>query len=248
MKNKIKLLSLCIVIFVMVTGCAKVKDLTPEQNAIIAEYAAGVMLKYSNVYKEKYEDLSDGFISNVPDEFETETETESETETDDEEETTTNSGNTPGGSSSNGNDESESADNEWHIEKEIGLAPLRMEFESCIITKEYPDDEDALFTFSAEEGYSFLIMNFYLYNDTTSDVTINNYDKKPAIKAYINDNKPVYNYANLMMNDITNLKAVTVAAGEVYEGIIVYMVNDDILDDISSIKLSYNDHEFIVKK
>ena len=250
MKNRFKILIIYVMIFTFLTGCAKVKDISPEHNGMIAEYVAGVLLKYSHSYKEKYEDLSGGFVSTVPDEFETETTPgEEETTTGKEEETTT-VPNVPGQPSDKPTSEGETGTTEveWHIEKEMGLEPLTMEYESYVVTKEYPDDEDAIFTFTAEDGYTFLVLNFKLYNDTDKDVTINNYSTRPAIKAYINDNKPVYNYANLMMNDITALKDITVKAGDVFDGIIVYMIKENELADITSLKLSCNDQEFIVKK
>ena len=252
MKNKFKVLIIFTMIFTFLTGCAKVKDLTPEENGIIAEYAAGVLLKYSPVYKDKYEDLSDDFVSTIPDQFETESSTE-ETTSDNEEETTTASGDSDNptikpSDEPDSEQESSTEEVEWHIEKEMGLEPLTMKFDSYVVTNEYPDDEDAIFTFTAEEGYTFLVLKFQLHNDTSQKVTINNHDKRPAIKAYINDNQPIYNYANLMMNDITALKDVTVEAGDYYDGIIVYMVKETELAEITSLKISYNEHEVVVKK
>ncbi len=241
MKNSIKILIIMIGMCISVCGCTKVRELKTEQNDIIAEYAAGVLVKYSYAYKGKYTDLSGDFKSEIilpetePSDEET---TPEETTPDITDETTP--------SESAGEQETEKG--KWDVSEAMGLNGLELEYRSYIITKEYPDDENAVFTFTAQEGYTFAVMKFLLVNKTGSDITVDNSELKPAVKAYFNDKAPVYNYANLMKDDITNLKNVTVTAGSSREAILVYMIEDELAEHITGIKLEYNGMENIVKK
>ena len=50
-----------------------------------------------------------------------------------------------------------------------------------------------------------------------------------------------------MLNDITNLKNVTIKAGETQNGILVFMVPEDKVTEIKSIVLTYKDCKLTVK-
>lgn len=242
MKNSIKILITMIGMCISVCGCTKVRELKTEQNDIIAEYAAGVLVKYSYVYKGKYTDLSGDFKSEI---ILPETEPSIEEETTPEE---TSPDITDETTPSESVGEQETENGKWDVSEAMGLGGLELEYSSYIITKEYPDDESAVFTFTAQEGYTFAVMKFLLVNNTESDITVDNSELKPAVKAYFNDKSPVYNYANLMKDDITNLKNVTVPSGSSCEAILVYMIEDELAEHINGIRLEFNGMENIVKK
>lgn len=50
-RNKILLLSVMLMSLVTLTGCFGVKNITEEESDLIAEYSAGVLLRYSNSYQ-----------------------------------------------------------------------------------------------------------------------------------------------------------------------------------------------------
>lgn len=239
MKNRLTFIASFIIIVMMFTGCTKGIDITTEQNDIVAEYIAGVLVKNSYFYMDKYEDLKETYAYEDESELEPETitpETEPETPvinpTDDPDMPTS---------------ETETySDGKWHVAEAIGLSPLEIEYVSYDITNEYPKDDESLFSFTAEDGYTFIVLNFKLYNNTEDAVTVNNYTLKPAIRLYINDYAPTYNYGNLMFNDITNLKEVTVNPESSYDGIIVFMVDEEFTKDIKSMTVQYNDIEQVI--
>lgn len=63
-----------------------------------------------------------------------------------------------------------------------------------------------MFSFTAQEGYTFIVFNFDITNKGTQDVLCNNSDDEKVVTLNLNGNTYYNNYANLMLNDITNLK------------------------------------------
>ena len=249
MKKRVLAVASIIMMF-CVTGCAKGPNLTTDENNMIAEYVAGVMLQHSYVYQDKYSDLNLPDIPNIEDP--TEEVTEEPTEEITEEPTEDDTGaEKPSRDSEPETTEPETempvSDNWDEAAESLGLKPLKIKYNSYVITKEYPDDEDSWFTFEAEPGYTFVVGEFTLTNGTATDVTINNSDLKPVVRLVINDDKGFNNYGNLMLNDMTNMKNVTIKAGESYEAIIVFMVGDDEVKEINKLVLKHNEFEVRVK-
>ena len=230
------IITMAVVLFL--TGCAKGPDITKEQNDIIAEYAASVLLKHSYDYQSRYEDLNPVNQFEYPTEVETESEPESETETqtpaiDPIDETTPYV------------EEPTTSDGRWNISSSLGLDSLQVKYTGYEIMDEYP--KDAVFYIKADEGQTFVIMNFSLTNTGTEAVTVNNAGKNPAVKLYINDNKPVICYANLMLNNITSLTDVTIESQKSFDGIIVFMVPKEYVESVTKLKITYNDIDCVIK-
>lgn len=246
MKKRIILIISFIFILMMLTGCSLKIDMTMEQKDIVAEYIAGSLVKHSYLYEGKYDDLKETFSD---EEYNSEEETEIPTnEPEIEKETPViDPTDSPDVSGPDGETEKETSDGKWHVSEALGLSSLEIEYISYEITKEYPNNDESLFSFEAEEGYTFVVLNFKLINSLSKDVTINNSDLKPAVKIYINDNAPIYNYSNLMFNDITNLKDVTINANSTWEGIIVFMVEENVAYDIMNMSVKYDDVEYEIK-
>lgn len=241
MKKRITFITIFIVMAMLLTGCTKGIDITTEQNDIVAEYIAGVLIKNSYYYMDKYEDLKETYAYEEKSEPETETETITpETEPETPVINPTDDTDTPASETET------NSDGKWHVAEAIGLSPLEIEYVSYDITNEYPKDEGSLFSFTAEDGYTFIVLNFKLYNNTEGAVTVNNSQLKPAIKLYINDYAPTYNYGNLMFNDITNLKELTINSKSSYDGIIVFMVDEEFTKDIKTMTVQYNGIEQVI--
>ena len=216
----------------ILSGCANSIKLSSEHSDIIAEYAAGALLKYSYDYKSRYKDLGNDVVY--------EPETESPTT-----EPATQPATTPGNNeeTTSGNDNT----NNWNISKDLGLGELTIEYKNYVITSEYPNDSSAMFSFTAQEGYTFIVFKFDITNKGTQDVLCNNSDDEKVATLNLNGNTYYNNYANLMLNDITNLKNVTIKAGETQDGILVFMVPEDKVTEIKSIVLTYKDCKLTVK-
>lgn len=210
---KKKLLIVTILSLFIFTGCAKAIEMTDEQSKMVAEYAAGALIRRSYSYKLKYPDYN----TQKPTEEPTTPEASVTDPTGPDEETT-------------------AAEEKYKLSELLGISPVEITYKEYKILDEYPDDPDAVFTFKAEEGYKFIIMEFNLHNPTEKAVTVNTAKAAPVLKADINGMR-YNNYANLMLNDITNLKDVVIEPGEDYKGILVFMEEEKAVSDIKSFTL-----------
>lgn len=212
---KKKLLIVTILSLFIFTGCAKAIEMTDEQSKMVAEYAAGALIRRSYSYKLKYPDYN----TQKPNEEPTTPEVPVINPTD-----------------ATSPEETTAAESKYKLGELLGISPIEVTYKEYKVLDEYPDDPGAVFTFEAEEGYKFIIMEFNLHNPTGEAVTVNTAKAAPVLKADINDTR-YNNYANLMLNDITNLKDVVIEPGEDYEGILVFMEEEKAVSDIKSFTL-----------
>lgn len=215
---------------VLCTGCAKMPDLTTEQNNVVAEYAANVLVNRSYSYSARYVDDLEPLTEPATEE-ETESETEKPAIVPVEESTA----------------ETDASDVKFNIAKDMGLDLVEVSYEKYKIVDEYPDDPDALFSFKPQEGCQFLVAFLNIYNPSGEKVTLNNTEKDNIVRITIN-NKRCNNYANLLTNDITRLDNVTIEPGSYFESVVVFMVDKDILESMSEFELSISNGESIVIK
>ena len=235
-----KLLILTIICAFMLTGCTKAIELTDEQSGLVAEYAAGALVRNSYSYKSKYPD-ADIVRPTLPekettDEEATETETTSATD-----EPATHAQETKP-------DDGALEDGLANASKALGIEPVELTYKSYKIVDEYPDDPDALFTVVPEPGYRFIVVFFNLHNPSDTAVTLNTLENSTIFKATIN-RVSVNNFATLLLNDVTALSEVTIEAGADYEGLVLFMVNESTANEMESFKLSYkyNDVSYSVQ-
>lgn len=212
---KKKLLIVTILSMFFLTGCAKAIEMTDEQSDMVAEYAAGALIRRSYSYKLKYPNIN----TERPTEEPTTPEVPVINPTDE----------------TKPEDETNSGGNS-RLGEILGISPVEVTYKEYKVLDEYPDDPDAIFTFSAEEGYKFIVMEFNLHNPTAQAVTVSTADKGFVFKADINKER-LNNYANLMLNDITNLDNVVIGAGEDYKGILVFMEEEKSASDIKDFTL-----------
>lgn len=217
MKKRFLIIMIMLCVFAF-TGCAKVIEMTDEQNDMVAEYAAGVLIQRSYSYKLKYPNVS----TDVPTTEETKPSEKETTASDSQEESTTVDNSVP---------------DKKLFGEVLGVAPVELTYNDYKIVDEYPDDPDAMLSFQPQDGCKFIILEFTLHNPTEDSLTVNTAKSKPVFRATI-DKKRCNNYANLMLNDITNLDDVTIKAGEDYEGILIFMVDENVIANMKSFSIS----------
>lgn len=205
-----------VAILVMATcmaGCTKAKELTEEENNMVAQYAANMIIERSYKYQNKYPELQTS-----SDEEQTSSEAEQET-TIQETETAL---------------EQESS----MFTAALNIDDVSAKYKGYKVVKEYPDHEDALFTFEAQSGYSFVVFNIEITNDSTEKIILNTAKDSTIYKIKIN-NRNYNNYANLLLNDISGLNDVEIEASGVYDAVLVFMVEDKEIDNLKSMTLFY---------
>lgn len=209
MKRK-GLVALVLLVALLGTGCgASQTTLTKEENDMVAEYMAGLLLKYDLRYDEKlvYEkeeenEPVDSFESvkkeeTVPEKIETVTEAEVETETD----------------------------------ASITYQPISKIYEADGCTVEYIDakeyqmypktKEDNYFLLEAADGKKLLLLNFEVKNDGNEEKTFSLVDSKIQ---YVLENKNGKTYRPLLTVLVDDLQYldVKIAPGKSKKAVIVF--------------------------
>ena len=220
MRKKVTGVIVSALIACLMAGCTKATELTEEQNDIIAQYAANIIIEKSFDYDKRYKERP------------SQEETASSEETSDGETTPDSTETVP--------EETTTASPQENsiFTSALGINNVTVAYKGYNVTKEYPDNEDALFTFGAQEGYSFVVLNLTINNNGAQAVNINTYNEKPIYKIKVN-NKTYNNYANLMHNDISGLQDITIAAGSSYDAILVFMVEDEKINNVTSMQVTY---------
>ena len=212
-KNFIVIMIICAMLF---GGCVKSVDISSKENSLIAEYAAGLLIKNSNYYKDRYYFWDEEDVSQeVP------SEDESSQEETDESPSTINPDDKP--------------DNE--VEKELAkvfnLSQATLKYDGYVVVDRYNADPEGYFELVAEPGYDFVVVKYIVNNNGSEDIVVDNSSKNIIVKAGINKEYYYNNYdASILLNDLTNLKNVKIAAGDKFEAVIMFMIPSDISSSI----------------
>lgn len=217
---KRKLFAISLICVFMLTGCTKAIELTEDQDALVAEAAAGVLVRNSYKYKSKYSDYN---YKNKPQEATAEPESQTPEETEQE-------------TDASGKDEKTLMLST--ASKALGIEPAEVSFKECKIVDEYPDDPDALFTAKPEDGFKFIVAVFNIHNPDTASMKINTVDNKTLFRLTANK-MTVNNFATLLTNDITRLSDVEIKPGGDYEAVAVFMVSEEVAASYDKLRVSY---------
>lgn len=220
-------------------------ELDSKQNNLVAEYAAGVLIKYSynhsNRYKFSDEEL-DEEDATEPDEPTSEDET-TEPPTTSENETSTSENETT--DADDNNKETEQPE-ELQLEQVLGLENVSVKCDGYEVIEEMDADPEGYFVLTAESGYKFVVLNFILTNMSDEAVTVNTVDRNIILKAAFNEKYKYNNYdASILRNDLTMLKNVTIDAGSDYKAVAIFMIPEDVADSIESfvVMIASDDHD-----
>lgn len=217
-----RLIAAALILVILCTGCGSEIKVTQEQNDLIAEYVAGVLLKYSNDYKYKYSKLNHKL------------------------EQPTQSPTTPGQSESEtsvnpkpSEGQSESATQAPSVLDTLAKAlsaGLKVRYNTFVIGKEYP--VGALVSMPATEGKKLFVLEFVLTNDTSDRILCNGKSSKVILKVKVNDGREYIQASTIFKNDVANMDNYAIEAGKQDIGIAVFMIPEDELKDVSKIELS----------
>jgi hypothetical protein len=232
--KKFKVIGLLAVTAMLVTGCSldAMPDLTADESAIISEYAAGLLLKYSSNYDYK---LVDNIEILAPEESEdTETETTEETET--EQETSTEesyAGENGQSSESEGNAQEVSLDSDFA--SVLGIDGVNIKYASYEVASSYPKDKDG-FSVSASQGNTLLVLHFSIENTTEEDYTLNLIADNMSAKINVNDSL-TGNGLNTMLPDDLLSYYDTIAAGQTVDSVILAQLSESAAQELSTINV-----------
>lgn len=221
----------------LLTGCVdSMPDLTAEQSDIIAEYAAGLLLKYSSNYNYKIaseEEVAAAMAARQEvSEPETQPETEMEQQTEDE---------TSQGTTSSETQQAESGTEQVQFvadldfAAELGIDDLIIRYQSFEICSSYPQNNSG-FRVDAAQGKKLLVMHFDLEGLPEEDVDCNLFDYDIKMRVNINDTASAAVLSTLIPNDLASYMDV-VRAGEIVDVVAVAEIDDMTEEEIQTLIL-----------
>lgn len=234
-------LSLLILCGILLTGCNTVRDLSEDETRLIAEYAAGVLLKYDINYTDRI-DEGDRALENKNGEESEEQSTQEAVTT---QEDTTNVAETDGESAGKeqGTEQEASVGTESDIAKIAGLNGVSITYKDYLITKEYPAGEgsgDAV-ALQTEEGHQLLVLQFEVACTSESPVDISLLDKAIEYQVICNGNLAAQPMLTILTEDLGTLD-MTVKPDEEGNAVLVFQIADDVKEKLETIdlKIHYN--------
>lgn len=234
--KKGKVLGLLAMSAVLLTGCVDhMPELTTEQSDIIAEYAAGLLLKYSSNYDYKIvseEEVAAAMAAGQED-FAPETE---ETGTD-EEQTQEPGAGTPSQETPSTEAETEQVQlvADLDFAAELGIDDLIIRYQSFEICSSYPQNNTG-FSVDAAQGKKLLVMHFDMEGLPEEDVDCNLFDYDIKMRVNINDTVSAGVLSTLIPNDLASYMDV-VHAGDRVDVVAVAEIADMSEEQIQTLTL-----------
>lgn len=230
----------CILITMMgavsLCSCAGSISYTEEQEDIIANYAAEVVLKHDVNFKYNYIDS----VSNEKAAEETTTYIEVENPTI--EQSTDGNGSTGSTGSSGditGYELSDSAAISEAFELPSGITA---EFTDYEVTDVYPKDKsDAVFVMKAVSDSNLLVLKFKITNTTSTDIDVNFMANERKYRGIV-DNAKKYNAQLTLLSDALNTYEGKISANSSMELVLIYQTQIDTKEDVNSLSVSVSDN------
>lgn len=224
----------------LLSGCgAKMPDLTEEQSKQVAEYAAGLLMKYDTKHASRI--LSDEELQKELERLEALAQRKAELEAMDQaleeekqkekERKEQKLSETPvieqGGAEVAGQ----------YIDDFYGIDGIAIRYQGYEVTDAYPEaGEELYFQMQASNGKKLMVVKFAAKNESMEEKTLDMISIMPRFKIGINDETARYALSTLLLNDLSNYQG-TLAAGEEITLVLMAEVSEELAGNISSISL-----------
>lgn len=237
-----KILAICLgaAIAITATGCGDKVTLTEEQNDLIAEYVAGVMLKHSYDNEWNYQKLdiakntynSKGSINNSAATNNTVGSTQASTVIS---QPAAQSQTTQQTASSKSGKVAASGDVITDMKKAMELRNADLAYSTYVVGERYPTDEFAICV-PASEGCKVIAVEFTITNNTGDTIEANT--GSSGINFALNVNgTTIKQLTSILKNDISALSKVSIPSGSGYTAVALFQVTDSLADNITSMNL-----------
>ncbi|MBO6115246.1 MAG: hypothetical protein J6P57_09340 [Lachnospiraceae bacterium] len=250
----------CIFLMMLgITGCAKTIELTDEEQYLVAEYAAELLLKYDrNIDTKYYQDNKAAPVETTEEAFteevttaepvtetaETEATTEATVTEEITEAATTTETATTQAESENVDLSGKTADKGFDIAAFAGVNEVSVKYSYYMIAEEYPsmDHDGVAITIEAPNGFKLLVLKFNLENKTGEDHYVDLYSKDLEYSIIINDSKSAKQMLTILIDDLYTYQG-TVQGNMFEEVVLLFQVSDSVAEEIDkgSLKLKVTD-------
>ena len=257
MKKK-SLLGIILISTALLSGCASVPELSSEQNDMLANYLANVVVVATHkdfLYEPTI--LHDSNIE-IEDVTKQDSENESEEDTTGGSDTASNgtqssdgtgngsTGNGGNGTSSNtgtgsGNQEPAMSEEEMMQEfsEALGMENVRLTYLNNVICDEYPLDETAIFVLPAESNHKLLVVEFEVYNKGPYNLEYSSPEEIIHIRIKINDKTKERSFKNILPQDIANIKNWVIEPGFAKRFVVIFHLTDDEVANLNDVSIQY---------
>lgn len=227
-------LGLTVLILFSFTGCGNDIKLNKEENDLVAEYIAGVLLKYSYEDEWEYQKLRNDALL---------TPQTSSSANNNSSSVNNNSSSTNSNSSSANNNSAQggssvqtqgSGDVMERLSEALGLEGATVKYKSYQVGERYPLDEYAV-SVPANKGCRVLALEFDIVNSTGAAVTADTDSKGVSLKLSVGG-KTVTASSTLLKNDLLSLSGVSIAANSTYSAVVIFQVPEEAAQNISDLR------------
>lgn len=227
-----KVISVLLIFAFLLSGCTSVIELTSEEEDLIAEYAAGMMIKK---YKE-----SKGIIT-TSDNKPVISETEAGTKNNTEEEIPSATGNAVENETGDSLvDETVSSQTAVStLEEVLNVKGVEISVIGYSVEERYPTEEFS-FSVEASAGHKLLVVEYDVWNSVDADAVMELDTKNVAIRAVINGSTKVNVFKTMLKNDLLNMNGVQFAPGEAKTGVLIFNISDELAENLTSVDVSAN--------
>ncbi len=225
MKKRICFLLAIVMASGSLTACGSKITVTSEQNDLLAEYAAGVMLKYSFENEWNYNKVRQakkGIISNTTG---TTGATTPEITKPSQSQTTTQSP-----------QQSTKYDPMALIVEGLGITGCTVNYIDYVVADKYP--EDGVLSMPSPDGKKLVVLKFNITNTSGRDLQLNTTNNSLAMKLIVNNGSPVSENISILNNDIINISNLNLTANASKEVVAIFAVDKDTASEMNSIVLS----------
>lgn len=228
------------------TGCGQVIDLTDEENHLIAEYAAELLLKYDRNYDTRYNP------DELEDTTETMTETDATTEATTEVVTTTEAATTEQDAPADGQttqaqpvtdeavkeDIGATVDSDFDIAAFVGESRISVRYAYYMVVDSYPSyDQDGMYIeVQAPEGYKLLVLKFEVENKTNEDQAVDLYNKDVNYNIVVDNSRTTKQMLTILADDLYTYDK-TIQASSREKTVLLYTVSDSVANKWTDLKL-----------
>lgn len=237
-KNIAVVWMMCNMFFVM-TGCEnKIPEMTEAQNALVTEYAAGLLLKYHADYDGRLVDTS--VAPEIPPVVEMPAE-EIVSDNSTEEEVTVS------GSTIPSDEVGETVKSTLTIAQVLGADGFEVNYRTFEVCDNYPDTESSpeelFFAMKAGQGNKLLVVILDITNTGTQEAVFDTLSMTELdCKVLINESDTQRAYVSMLENDFMAISR-TFGGGEVYEAAIITEMPEEKAAQVTSVGLQLKNGE-----
>ena len=235
-KKKLIFYVLCLTITFLCTGCAKVYELSEEEENTIAVYCAKTVSKFNATKQQGYvnliEDTDSSDTTSQESPVEEVTEDSSATEETPVEETTNPVSEETDGTAPTVTEEAEPT-NSASLTDALGIAGLNFTFKNSVEMSYY--SMGGYYDITPQSGNDFLVLTFDVANTTDSDIVVDIPSTGIKFKASAGGASNTADNT-ILLNDLSVFSG-TVEAGTTEELVLLFQFKPENLSDLSSLKL-----------